>query len=287
MLDSVVPRILGWVPISWRTAIIGRPDHPSRIATIAHRFLNRLAPHSSQSFACHGALEGFRMSIDWNRFRSFVFGTWEPEIANAVVDNVKPGMCVFDIGAHIGYYTLLFAKCVGPAGCVVSFEPLPANFALLQKNVHMNNLLNVRLINQAAFSRTERITLNVPDEQPNPGSGSMSGPGGAKQCDVEAVSLDNFCASSLVFPDVLKLDVEGAEYDVLIGAQRTISQYRPKLFIELHHFDGVPDVPDAHPVPGLLACWGYKVRWLERWQLTSYILATHASPQAVAAGLKV
>ena len=273
MLDSVVPRILGWIPLSWRSAIIGRPDHPSRIATIAHRFLNRLAPDSSQLFACHGALEGWHMSIDWSRFRSFIYGTWEPEVVNAVTAAVKPGMCVVDVGAHIGYYTLLFAKYVGSAGCVISFEPLPANFALLQKNVHINNLLNVRLLNQAVFSQTQKITLNVPDEQPNPGNGSMYNLGTAKQCHVEAVSLDDFCGSSNLRPDVLKIDVEGAEYEVLIGAQRTISHCRPKLLIELHHFDGNPA---AHPVPGLLASWGYEIRWVERWQLTSYIIATPA-----------
>ncbi|PYT96651.1 MAG: hypothetical protein DMG36_00110, partial [Acidobacteria bacterium] len=64
---------------------------------------------------------------------------------------------------------------------------------------------------------------------------------------------------------------EGAENDVLIGAEKTIAQYRPKLLIELHHFDG--DVT-RNPVPELLTSWSYQIQWLERWEFTSHILAT-------------
>ena len=281
MLENVIPRLLGWVPISWRRAIIGRPDNPSRIATLAHNLLNRMPPAQSQVFACQGVLAGYRMSIDWNRFRSFVYGTWEPEVIGAVTATVKSGMTVIDIGAHIGYYTLLFAKCVGPNGHVAAFEPLPSNFALLQKNIQLNNLQNVRLLNQAVFSRTQGITISVPDDQPNPGSGSMYNEKGVKQYHVDAVSLDDFCEQSALRPDILKMDVEGAEYDVLMGAVKTIGRCRPKLLIELHHFDGNLA---AHPVPDLLTGWGYQIRWVERWQLTSYILATSASTEFAAAG---
>jgi hypothetical protein len=83
--------------------------------------------------------------------------------------------------------------------------------------------------------------------------------------------LDDFCKKSALRPEVLKVDVEGAEYDVLMGATETISRYRPKLLIELHHFDGNLA---AHPVPPLLTRWGFQIQWIERWQLTSYILAT-------------
>lgn len=279
MLENVIPRLLGWVPISWRRAIIGRPDHPSRMATLGHNLLNRMPPSESQVFDCRGVLAGYRMSIDWNRFRSFIYGTWEPEVIGAVTATVKPGMAVIDIGAHTGYYTLIFAKCVGAGGRVFSFEPLPGNFALLQKNVELNHLQNVRLHNQAVFSRTQGITITVSDDQPNPGGGSMYGERGVKQYDVDAVSLDDFCEKSALQPDILKMDVEGAEYDVLIGARKTIARYQPKLLIELHHFDGNLA---AHPVPDLLIGWGYQIQWLERWQLTSYILAMPASATSAA-----
>jgi FkbM family methyltransferase len=216
------------------------------------------------------------MSIDWTRFRSFVYGTWEPEVLKAVTTTLKPGMTVFDIGAHIGYYSLLFAKCVGPAGRVISFEPLPGNFALLQKNVALNSTENIKLHNCAVYSRSEKIIINVADDQPNPGSGSLYNQKGARQYHVDATTIDDFCKNSAIQPDIVKMDVEGAEHDVLIGAEKTIARYRPQLLIELHHFDGNLA---AHPVPDLLASWGYQIHWVERWQLTSYILATPVVPR--------
>jgi FkbM family methyltransferase len=278
MLENVIPRLLGWVPTSVRRALIGRPDNPSRLATFAHNLLNRITLAESEVFACQGALAGYRMSIDWSRYRSFLYGTWEPKVIGALTDIVKAGMTVIDIGAHIGYYSLLFAKCVGPSGRVFAFEPLPCNFALLQKNVLLNNLRNVHVLNQAVFSSTQEITITVTDDQPNPGSGSMHNEIGQRHYRVEAISLDDYCEGYALRPDILKMDVEGAEYEVLLGAKKTIDQCRPNLLIELHYFDGNLA---ANPVPELLTGWGYQIQWLERWQLNSYILAR---PRRIDAG---
>jgi len=277
MLDNVVPRILGWVPVSWRRAIIGRPNNPSRIATLAHNFLNRLSPAKSQVFDCQGALAGYQMAIDWNRFRSFIYGTWEPEVLSAIKANVRPGMTVIDVGAHIGYYTLLFAKLVGPNGRVIAFEPLPANYDLLSMNVRLNALSYVRTLPQAAFSRDEQILLTVPDDSPNSGDASILPRGGTKQFRVSAIPLDSFCASASLHPDLIKMDVEGAEQDALLGAAQTIVRYHPKLLIELHHFEGNLA---AHATPSLLKSWGYDIRWIERSDMTSHILATAATPES-------
>ena len=232
-------------------------------------------------YDCQGALKGYRSSIDWNRFRSFVYGTWEPEVLRAVMATVEPGMTVIDVGAHIGYYTLLFAKCVGPNGCVVAFEPLPANFELLKRNIQLNDLTYVQTFSRAVFSRDEEIILTVPDDLPHSGDASVYHGSGTKQFRVPAIALDAFCDSAGIRPDILKMDVEGAEYDVLVGAERTISRYRPKLLIELHHFDGKLD---AHPVPGLLASWGYRIQWIERSEMTSHILATPVAEKSEASG---
>ena len=281
VLENVIPRLLGCVPISWRRALIGRPDNPSRFATLAHNLLNRVPPSDSQVYECQGALEGYRMSIDWNRFRSFVYGTWEPEVFRAVAATVKLGMTVIDIGAHIGYYTLLFAKCVGPKGRVVAFEPVPANFELLKRNIQLNELPNVQTFSQAVFSRNEEIILTVPDELRYSGDASIYHGRGTKQFRVPAIALDTFCDSSGLWPHIVKMDVEGAEYDVFMGAKKTIGRFRPKLLIELHHFDG--NVA-AHPVPDLLTAWGYRIQWIERSEMTSHILATSAAVESAAAG---
>lgn len=274
MIESFIPRLLGWVPVSWRRAVIGRADKPSRVATLVHNLLNRKPPVAPNGFACQGALEGYRMCTDWNRFRSLVYGTWEPQVTSLITSTVKPGMTVIDIGAHVGYYSLLFAKCVGPAGRVFSFEPLPENLALLRKNIELNHLNNVRCFESALFSGAKELCLAVPDESPNSGDGSVIHDRGGKHILVSATTLDSFCAGHDLQPDLLKMDVEGAEYDVLMGATETIARCRPELLIELHHFDGSLA---AHPVPDLLSGWGYQMEWVERSHLTSHILATPGS----------
>lgn len=271
MLENIIPRVLACVPQSLRSAFIGPPDNPSRLATLAHNLLNRLAPSDSQVFACQGPLEGYRMCIDWTRYRSFIYGTWEPRVTEVVNDIVKKGMTVIDVGAHIGYYSLYFAKCVGPTGRVFSFEPVPKNFALLRKNILLNQVSWIQTFPDAVYSCTKDISFTVPEESANSGEGSLAHDRGGRQILVHAVSLDSFCSSADIRPDLIKLDVEGAELEVVLGARSTIEQCRPELLIELHHFDG--NVA-AHPVPGLLTSYGYHLRWIEKWQWTSHILAT-------------
>ncbi len=159
---------------------------------------------------------------------------------------------------------------MGPAGRVIAFEPLPENFALLQKNVALNNLSHVLTRQQAVFSKNGEVKVTVPDELPNSGDASVYRQSGTRQLRVAATTLDDFCLTFRVRPDMLKLDVEGAEYDVLMGARDTIARDRPRMLIELHHFDGNLA---GHPVPDLLSAWGYEIRWIERSLMTSHILA--------------
>ena len=270
MIEDLIPRLLGWVPVSWRRTIIGPPNKPSRAATFVHHLLNRLPRPKSGVMACYGPLRGYRMSVNWERFRSFAYGTWEPNVLHAVTSIVKPGMKIVDVGAHIGYYTLLFAKCVGPSGQVASFEPLPENFVSLQENVRLNHLQNVELFPEAVFSHTQGIVIHVPADMDNTGDASIHRIEGAKDLSVPTATLDSFCVSFGFRPDFVKIDVEGAEHDVLLGGQEMVANFRPKMLIELHHFDRNVD---AHPVLDLLAQWAYDIKWIDRWDLTSHILA--------------
>jgi FkbM family methyltransferase len=210
------------------------------------------------------------MSTDWTRYRGYIYGNWEPVVTQAIISNVEPGMCVFDVGAHLGYYSLLLAKCVGPVGRVVSFEAAPSNFLTLQKNVVINNLENVELINLAVFSKSGTTSMSVSSADTSSGDWSISRQTNGDSIQVQTTSLDQFCQARSVFPDFIKIDVEGTEYDVLIGGRETIGKSRPTMLIELHHFDG--DMA-ANRVPDLLTEWKYRIQWLETWPQTSHILA--------------
>jgi hypothetical protein len=93
---------------------------------------------------------------------------------------------------------------------------------------------------------------------------------GARHLQVISTTLDVVSATLDIRPDFLKIDVEGSESDVLTGARETIRRCRPKMLIELHHFDGNLG---GNPVPNLLAGLGYDVEWIERTDLTSHVLA--------------
>jgi FkbM family methyltransferase len=142
--------------------------------------------------------------------------------------NIRKGMTVVDIGAHMGYYTLLAAEITGIDGYVFSFEPEPFNFALLRKNIDINNHHNVTAVQKAVIDKSLSATFYIKDfaEHSVIKCGTSQ-----KSIVVDAVSLDDFFTNNIV--DIIKIDVEGAEILVLKGAHRILSA-NPclKLFIE-------------------------------------------------------
>jgi FkbM family methyltransferase len=148
------------------------------------------------------------------------------------------GWTVFDVGAHIGLYTLLFAQRVGKEGHVHAFEPEPENFGRLRANLALNNIETVRLVRAAAAAESGTATLHVF----RPGLGAWHSLGRptlpdpfvhgqtvepTAEMQVPTVTLDEYCAHSGVERiDLLKLDVEGAEVDVLRGAEELLGDGR-------------------------------------------------------------
>lgn len=158
-------------------------------------------------------------------------GCSEAETEDFIVGFLRPGMVFIDVGAHVGKYTLLAARAVGSAGEVHAFEPNPAVFGLLQKNVRLNRLGNV-FTNRCAVSDVEgerdfevRKELTICSLRPTVGSSTPEGfPGGlSKIVRVPCISLDAYCSSRFRKPDLVKIDVEGAELPVLRGAQQLLA----------------------------------------------------------------
>lgn len=270
MNGKLIPRILGMVPVSVRRAMIGAEDNPSWIANLVHRWLNRIPVGREEIFNCKGDLAGFRMVTEWQRYRGLVYGNWEPEVSSIVRASVREGMTVLDVGGHIGYYTLLLAKCVGKSGRVFSFEPSPENFELLDRNIRLNHVTQVEALPLAVFSSKGISTITIPDGGSNSGGASVISQVGAREFQVETITLDNFCAERNIRPEFIKMDVEGAEFNVLLGGEATIRNCRPQMLIEVHHFDGKPH---GNPAIEFLERCGYELSWVERLELTSHILA--------------
>jgi FkbM family methyltransferase len=258
------------LPQGLKQKLVGSPAAPSWIANRVHSILNRLPGPELVCLPCQGLLAGYRMKVDWSRFRSFIYGTWEPEVIQAIREVVPEGSFAMDIGAHIGFYTLVLSKLVGSAGKVTSFEPMPETFKILAENVAMNDCRHVKVINKALLERPGRVMAHPPDSQPLPGGVSLVADFGTQAVSVEATTLDEFMRAEKGRVDFIKMDVEGAENLVLEGGRHTIEAQHPAMLIEVHHFNGAAE---ASPVPGQLVAWGYQTRWIDRWESTSHLLA--------------
>lgn len=144
---------------------------------------------------------------------------YEPVETKLVKETVKNGSVVLDIGAHIGYYTLLFAKRVGPHGKIYAFEPDPTNFALLKKNVEANHYQNVVLVNKAVSDKTGKGTLYL--SQYASGDHRTYARPGRKSVPVKTAKIDEVVKEKV---DFVKMDVQGAEAKALAGMQNVLKK---------------------------------------------------------------
>lgn len=146
---------------------------------------------------------------------------YEPLETHVVASHVFPGDVVLDVGAHIGYYTLLLARLVGPSGEVLAFEPDPDNFALLERNVRLNGYSTVRCVNAAAADRTGRTDLYR--STTNPGDHRIYASEEERDSlSVRCLRLDEFLDGRGRGVDFMKMDVQGAELAVLRGMEETL-----------------------------------------------------------------
>jgi FkbM family methyltransferase len=171
---------------------------------IIHNFLLK---HLRSNFVITQGHKMFLDSEDSLRLSTGVYDEFEIEL---VKKEIKPGDTVLDLGANIGYYTLIFAKLVGKSGKVYAFEPDPNNFALLKKNVKINGYNNVVLINKAVSNKTEKLKLYLCED--NNGDHRIYDSHDGRKCiEIESVKLDNYFKDYNGKVDFIKIDIQGAE----------------------------------------------------------------------------
>ncbi len=151
---------------------------------------------------------------------------YEPVETEALLNLIESGDVVLDVGANIGYYTLLFARKVGSAGKVFAFEPDPDNFQLLCRNVEANGYSNVVLVNKAVSDHSGPARLVRCDQQ-RAAHHLWSHEGAASAVEVESVALDDFFADYEGPIHLIKMDIEGAEAMVLAGMQTLLRRCGP------------------------------------------------------------
>ena len=187
------------------------------------------------------------------------YGFFERGLTEILMHKLRPGMVLYDIGAHYGYFSLLGSALVGASGHVYSFEPTDATRARLIKNVGPLN--NATTIDKAVFSEsTELVFCEMGDRDSSLNHVRAKGPGddGASQVRVPAVSLDDFVKDHRP-PDFVKIDAEGAEYPILRGMSGLLESQRPMISLEVGEYinQQTGNPPSRQSVDFLLA-FGYE-----------------------------
>lgn len=155
-------------------------------------------------------------------------GTYERESQRVFLQHVKAGDVVFDIGANVGFFTLLAAK-LAKGGVVYAFEPLPRNLDYLRRHIEMNKVPNAEVFAVAVAEERGVARFAVAE---HPAMGGLAEGGGLE---VATDTLDQLVAEARIRkPDFIKIDVEGAEHDVLRGAAAVLKEAKPTIFLSAH-----------------------------------------------------
>lgn len=207
-----------------------------------------------------------------SRLRPLVFGDgYEAGIDKAIAAQIRPGDCVWDVGANVGIYTESFATAVGAKGRVVGFEPIRTTFDVLSDRVKKFGHVELRNLALGASADDFEITL---DDDPTSPTNSLThrSAGGTKQV-VSVRSGDVLVREGLSSPNVLKIDTEGYEEDVLNGMRETLrSPSLRAVLIEVHftilETRGYANAPSR--LVSLLEDSGLRTNWID----PSHLLAT-------------
>lgn len=169
--------------------------------------------------------------IDWLGQYVYVAGTYEPATASVIAKLLKPGDSFFDVGANVGFFTLLAASRVGKTGKVNSFEPVPSVRSSLESNIAVNGFGNVTVHAKAVSNSSGTVVINEGPTD-HKGLSSMRPLDSASgQHKIDAVALDDI-ADSLGKVQLIKIDVEGAELLALQGMTKLLKRDRPFIVIE-------------------------------------------------------
>ena len=157
-------------------------------------------------------------------------GIWEPEMTSMAIGKIQPGWHILDVGAHIGYYSLLFGTQCGPEGRVAAFEPEADAYASLLENIELNERKNIRTFRLALSDHRGHAVMKTGNR-----GQMLSDEEGDSEETVEMIPFDEFWPSlDWSRLDLVKIDVEGAEKDILTGMGKVLERYHPHLFVEIH-----------------------------------------------------
>ena len=182
-----------------------------------------------------GIFKGIRLSIfpEFNLY--LLYRNIEPDFQKILKKNISEGDTVFDIGANIGYVSVVLSKLVGDKGKVFSFEAIPHTSTEFLVNINLNNCTNITLIQKALSNENKKVTFRIPDGGTNHSMASMvwhKKEDDTINVEVDSIILDEDKDLKHLSPSFIKIDVEGSEGMVISGMKELISREKPIIYIE-------------------------------------------------------
>jgi len=211
----------------------------------------RLIPPATVVPIMQGPLRGTKWTVGSGTHGCWL-GSYEHEKQKALQRELKAGDVVYDVGANAGFYSLLASALVGQNGHVYSFEPSPDNVQALKKHLKMNHVANCTVVDAAVSSVDGEAAFDVSGDRH---TGHLAESGNVH---VRTLTLDRLVLEDEVRPpSLMKIDIEGAEFDCLRGASGIIQKFRPVIFLATHG----RDVHDS--CSELLRRWNYRLTSLD------------------------
>ena len=205
---------------------------PETLAGRIVRYPFRLVPKDLTVPILQGPLRGRRWIVG-SHLHGCWLGSYECEVQKLLVKEVRPGPghVFYDIGANVGFYTLLAATLI-VSGKVYAFEPLPANLTYIRKHLELNRIGNVEVFGMAICDRVGVASFEAEETR---AMGRLAGEGSLP---VQTSTLDSLLQEQKILPpDCIKMDIEGTEFGALLGARECFAQYKPKLVLATHGKD--------------------------------------------------
>ncbi|MEA3351717.1 MAG: FkbM family methyltransferase [Chloroflexota bacterium] len=230
------------------------------LARLIRAMLNRTAPTGfTQVAVAAGELAGARLRLDLQLEKDYWLGTYETELQTAISELVEPGWVAYDVGANIGYMTLMLARSVGKKGKIFAFEALPDNVKRLRTNIALNPALesNITITSGAVTNSSHPVRFLI---GPSGAMGKAEGSAGRQVDYNDAIEIPGIVLDDFIYqqgnpaPDVIKMDIEGGEVLALQGMSRILTAARPLIFLELHGHEAAQVAWDTLTAAGYQIC---------------------------------
>lgn len=252
-----IQKLIVWPPARQLHAFL---IHVPILGTALTKLTQRAVPREMRIWVDirAGLGKGLALHLDPRFEMDYASGKYEMQIQKALSAHLQPDSVVYDVGAHIGVVSIFASELVTATGAIYAFEADPENAKRIEEHVQHNHLGQTRVFSCAVWSSDGQLSFERASAGSSRNQGSVAAASGRTKQDViiiESISLDSFAQRHLP-PTLIKIDVEGAEAEVLRGAEQTLSRSHPVVICEVHHKQAEEEVCRW------LSQEGYSLEWL-------------------------